>query len=61
MISAHSFNSSLISPESSRSFLYFIWWSRLAQKSMAMVRIWTSTRIFSFRSEKNTGISMIIW
>ena len=37
--SAHSFSSSLISLASSTSFLYFIWWSRLAQKSIAMVRI----------------------
>ena len=55
MSSAQLFSWATICCWSGISRLYFIWCSRLAQKSMAMVRICTSTLICRFCREKNTG------
>ena len=46
--SAQTFSCPTISSVSSTSFLYFSLCSRLAQKSMAMVRNCTSTRIYTY-------------
>ena len=58
MMREHSFSSASEStPTMQRTALYFKSCSRLAQKSIAMVRIWISTGISSFESRKYTGSS----
>ena len=59
MLCAVSAATSMSSTE--RTALYLRSCSKLAQKSMAMVRIWISTGISSFLSMKYTGMRTIIW